>query len=288
MGGHAVAVDDFARIARQHGALQDHFGGIVYLKLHADGGIGLQVLVLGEGDTAPEPVIGAEIHPGGDRFEDLAPAGVFQVVQPEGDGIDPRGLGQFVHEGFDREDIAVGAERAQGRCPQRQVAHQVLDQPLVRKDVKRVKIPVNAHVPDHCRLGDEFGRGGLAVPAREQTCGARHVRPRPGAHVERVAVTFVAPVDDPAARIDARAQFHRRGGGIGGPGVFFLPRPFQQDRLAGQGAGDKRGVERRIVSAVVAVTAGPRDMLYPHGFRVDIECFGNRVAQEVYSLAVRP
>ena len=70
--------------------------------------------------------------------------------------------------------------------------------------------------------------------------------------------------------------------------MFLFARPFQQNRLAGQGPGDKSGIECYIVSAVMTVTASSRDMLNPHGFRVDIESFRDGITEEIDPLAMRP
>ena len=83
MCGQSVAVDDFTGIADQHRAVQDNLGGVVDLQLHINGGIGLEVLVLGKRDSAPAPVIRRQIDPARQGFEHLASARVLQMVLPE-------------------------------------------------------------------------------------------------------------------------------------------------------------------------------------------------------------
>jgi hypothetical protein len=64
-------------------------------------------------------------------------ARVFHVRQPERDRIGAGRHGQFVHEGFHGEYVAVAAQRAQGRHAQRHILDQVIDDALARKFVER-------------------------------------------------------------------------------------------------------------------------------------------------------
>src|SRR5438874_1307153 len=55
--------------------------------------------------------------PCGRGFDDGTSPRILQMREAESDGIEPSCFGEFVHKGFDGEDVAVGAQR-----PERSVA----------------------------------------------------------------------------------------------------------------------------------------------------------------------
>jgi hypothetical protein len=130
---------------------------------------------------------------GGCRVEHRFRPRVGEVAQPEGQGLLARGLGQLVHEGFDREHVGERAERAQRRGPKGQAAHQVLHQARTQEGVERLEIAVNPDVARHRRLRDRFGQGVCQMPHREKPPGSHALRAGARPHRIGIAERFLRP-----------------------------------------------------------------------------------------------
>ena len=115
------------------------------------------------------------------------------MAQAEFQRVRAGGLGQFVHEGFDGEDIRVAAQRAHCRSAQWQAAHQMLNQPRFGKPVKRVLIAVQPGVTGH--VGRHHGRMLRFGPEarRQQPARPHAARPRTRPVQMGVAMGFVRP-----------------------------------------------------------------------------------------------
>ena len=184
-------------------------------------------------------------------------ARVLQMCETEGDRIGARRSRQLIHEGFEREHVGIGAERAQRRDADRHVLDEMVDHPLVREIVERNGIAVaaagrlrRARRRSHLlRLGE--------IPAGQHVGAVGRFRPR------RVAVAphLVLPVGDLAVASQRRLGAHHHGRAIRLPAELVVAHPLQPDRPAGHRARQQRRVGGDVVGAVMAVTARSP----PHG-----------------------
>src|SRR5262249_60208597 len=103
-------------------------------------GIRLLVLVAHEREAEAAPGFSPPRRPAGTLGrgrEDRAGALVLEMSQPEGERVDPARVRQLVHEGLDREHVAVGAETPQRRGAERRLPAEVLDDAAGRGGVER-------------------------------------------------------------------------------------------------------------------------------------------------------
>ena len=171
----------------------------------------------------------------GDRLDHGAGARVLHVGKAERDRIGTGRGRQLVEEGFEREHVGVGAERAQRRHPQRHVLHEVVHDPLVGEVVERDRVAVAAAR----RLAR---RGDRPHPLRlAQVPGGQHVGAGRGGRPGRVGVApqLVVPVDD-AALVERGLGAHHHGGPEGLPGELVVAHPLQPHRPAGHRAREQR------------------------------------------------
>ena len=80
----------------------------------------------------------------GHRLDHRPRARVLQMRETEGDRIGAGRSRQLVHEGFEREHVGIGAERAQRRDADRHVLDEMVDHPLAREIVERNGVAVAA------------------------------------------------------------------------------------------------------------------------------------------------
>ncbi len=219
----------------------------------------------------------------GHRLDHGAGARVLHVGEPEGDRIGAGRRRQLVHEGFEREHVGVGAERAQRRDPDRHVLHEVVDHPLAREVVERDRVAVAAarrlrragRRPHLLRLGQ--------VPGRQ------HVGAGGGGGPGRMAVApqLVLPVGDPAVGDRGLGPHHHRRT-VGLPLELVVAHPLQPHRAAGHRAREQRGVDRDVVGAVVAVAAGSFRMHAADRIGRHLQRLDQLAAQREDALRMRP
>ncbi len=104
----------------------------------------------------------------------------------------------------------------------------------------------------------------------------------------RAGPDLLRPFHRLAGIVQRRPRRHLHRGAQRLEAELFLPPPQHADALVGQLQRDHRGVHRHVVGAVVAVAA--RAMRVPHdnSFRRQPEHVGQRRAQRIWPLRVRP
>ena len=204
--------------------------------------------------------------------------------QPEGDRVSTRRTGHFVHEGLQRKGVGIGPQGAQGRGADGHVQQQVVDGFVLAEVVQRYGIAVAA-----ARWLRDVARGAgfvrlLQQPGRAQV-DAIGVK---GAGAVGVAPQLVLPVHHLARSVQRAAHLHHHGRAQGLGRELILTHPLQAHRHAGQGARQQGGVQRHVVSAVVAVAAralfvADGDVLLRHA-----QGLGHVVAQREHALRMAP
>ena len=177
----------------------------------------------------------------GHRLDHGPRARVFQMCKAESDRIGAGRGRELIHEGFEREHVGIGAERAQRRDPDRHVLDEMMDHPLAREIVERNGVAIaaagrlrRARRRSHLlRLGE--------IPGREHIGAVGGFRPCRMA----VAPHLVLPVRDLAVASKRRLGVHHHGGTIRLPAEFVVAHPLQTDRAAGHRPRQQRGVERQ-------------------------------------------
>ena len=151
------------------------------------------------------------------------------MAQAEFYGVGGSGIGQFVHKGFDGEDIGEGTQSSE-----RRVGHEVLDDAAASKGVERVGVAVDAAVEALAGAGCRWGQRVGEIAGGEQVGGTVDW---PGAARMGVAPGVVIPIADLARGVEAGLGLDDHGGAISLPSVLVGTRPFEQHGAAGQGAG---------------------------------------------------
>ena len=178
------------------------------------------------------------------------------MCEAEIDGIEPGCLGELVHEGFDGEDVAMGAQ-----CPERSVAdwcvkEEMIPDLLSRKFIGGNSIAVSiAERLRNARRG-RLGKGDLQIPSRKQVDAAGLTR----SHRVTIAPQVIRPVDNAALRRKRRLDLRRHGRSERGPRKFVVAHPLELDRPAWHGARNQGGVQGDVVRSVVTVAPGARRM----------------------------
>jgi hypothetical protein len=126
-------------------------------------------------------------EPGRRRLDHRLGPCIRKMLEAECHRVQARRLRQLVHERFDREHIGERAQRTQRRGPQRQAAHQVLDQVWVGEGVERLEVAVDADMVPHRRLGLRRFQRFRPMAHRQQPPGAGTVGAASRPHAERVA-----------------------------------------------------------------------------------------------------
>ena len=99
---------------------------------------------------------------------------------------------------------------------------------------------------------------------------------------------FLRPVDRLAVLVEQGANLHDHGRRLRLVDEFFLASPAHADRLTRLLHRDDRGVGRRIIGAVVAVTARALHVMDDDRGRLELERLRQGRAQRINALAVGP
>ena len=136
-------------------------------------------------------------------------------------------------------------------------------------------------------VGNGSGFGGrrrerrLDVPRRREMSGGR------GTRGVRIAPHLVLPLGHVrAVQLRARSGDHHRA--VRFPGVLVFAHPLHPHGAAGEGRRDERSVGACVVRAVVAVAAGAFHVDAAHALARHAKHLGDRVAQRIDALRVRP
>ena len=288
---HAVRIDDLADIDCSDRAR--HMRIRFQRKIDHHRHIAVAILVLREGKAAAAGAVALRAgfpagFLGGD-FDHGARARVFQVAQAEFNRVAVRRRGEFVHERFDREHIADGAEPAQGRRAKRLHFDTMRHHALVRQRVNHRRIARHAAAARHRRIGLRASRHRLfEIPSRQQRRHRRRRLDRYRPLAVAVAPDLDRPVDDIAGVVEGGMHVggHRRA--VGFPRELVVAHPLHLHRAAAGRARQQHRVERDVVGAVVAVTARAFAVMDDDFFKVHLQHGGEVVAQLIHALAVRP
>ena len=236
---HAVRIDDLADIDCGHRARDMRIRFQRKIDHHRH--IAVAVLVLRERKAAAARAVAlrAGFPAGflGGEFDHGACARIFHVAKTEFNRVAVRCGGEFVHERFDCEYIADGAEPAQGRRAQRLHLDAVRDHALVRKRVNHRCIARHAAAARHRRIGLRASRHRLfEIPSRQQRRHRRRRLDRYRPLAVAVAPDLDRPVDDIAGVVEGGMHVggHRRA--VGFPRELVVAHPLHLHRAAAGGA----------------------------------------------------
>ena len=238
----------------------------------------------------PRPRVPSPFSPGfqsaicGDLLDHRPGARVLHVRKPERDRVGAGRERQFVHEGFRREHVGVGAERAQRGHADRHLLDEMVHDPLVREIVERDRVAVAAagrlrrrgRRPHLLRLGEIPGGEQVRAVGRLRARGVANCSTRRSSSrrcgLRRRARPWPAS-PSPARRAPRRTR--RR--------ASTAPAPACPAR-----AREQRRVERDVVGAVVAVAARAFDMDAADRRGRHLQRLGDLGAQRKHALRVRP
>ena len=209
-------------------------------------------------------------------------ARVVQVAKPKFERILLRSARELIHEAFEREDVRVSAERAKRGNAQRHVRNEMMNDARVRKVVERNRVAVAAAFRLRQRLRWRRRERLLQVGRGEQV--ARLPRPRR----MRVAPYVELPFGDGSRRIEPRADRLDHRGTERLPRVLVFAHPLDAHRPAGHRAREQRGIRRDVVGAIVPIATGALHVDAVDALLRHPQHFGERVAQRIYALTMRP
>src|SRR4029077_15483565 len=103
--------------------------------------------------------------------------GIPEMSQAERQRVDAGGVGKFVHDGFDREDVSVCSQRSERSVSHRRIEQEMVSDLLPRQFVVRYRIAVSvAERLGNMRKGS-FDKGRAQIPSGEKVHTAGLTRP---------------------------------------------------------------------------------------------------------------
>ena len=207
------------------------------------------------------------------------------MPQPELDRVFAALGGQFVEKGFDREDVALRAQRPQrGGADRHGQQAMAFDVPR-RKIIQRYRVAIGAAAIGLRRIGRDRARKRIGqFGPREQ----RRLRRAPRPRGVTVAPDRVAPADDFALRIEIGLDLDRHRSTKRRVRHLVFARPLHADRPAGGRFRQQHGVERDVVGGIMSVAAGAFHMLDRDVLDRQFEHQREIGAQQIDALAVGP
>ena len=160
-------------------------------------------------------------------------------------------VGEFVHEGFDRENISVSSQRSEGSVSYRRIEQEMVSDLLPRQFVRRHRIAVSVTERLRNMRRERFDEWSAQIPRGEKVHAAGLTRP----HRMTVAPDIVRPVYDPSVGGERRFDPRRHSGAERCPGELVISHPLKLDGRACDGAGHQSRIQGHVVRAVVAVAS---------------------------------